>query len=128
MQKNEVTSLNAQQLLPKVVVRSVHRHVRHSPRTWNPKPTRRNSSRFSRCYKYPTMVGPWKSSYYFATLLNNNCLFAVTIAYSSKCVCKQINLFLQNSWFYYFPRRFRLDMYTFFGQILLLPTYFSVLP
>ena len=40
MQKNEVTSLNAQPLLLKVVVRPVHGHVWHNPRIKNPKPTR----------------------------------------------------------------------------------------
>ena len=43
---------------------------------------------FLGCYKHPKMVGPWrKPSYYFASLLDNKCLFAVAIAYLSKCVC-----------------------------------------
>ena len=35
MQENEVTSLNVQPLTLKVVVRPVHGHVWHSPRTQN---------------------------------------------------------------------------------------------
>ena len=46
MQKNEVTSVNVQPLTLKVVVRPVHGHVWHSPRTQNQKPTRLPSSRF----------------------------------------------------------------------------------
>ena len=127
MQKNEVTSLNAQPLLLKVVVRPVHGHFWHSPWTQNPKPTRLPGSRFRRGYKHPTMVGSWGShliilQHFLTTIVycSNNCLL--------KLMCLQINKpFLHNSWFYYFPRRFRLDMYKFFGQILLLPTYFSAL-
>ena len=63
MQENEVTSVNVQSLTLKVVVRPVHGHVWHSPRTQNQKPTRLTSSRcfFSRSHKHLTMVGPWGS-------------------------------------------------------------------
>ena len=46
MQENEVTSVNVQPLTLKVVVRPMHGHVWHSPRTQNQKPTRLPSSRF----------------------------------------------------------------------------------
>ena len=46
MHENEVTSLNVQPLILKVVVRPVHGHVWHSPRTQDQKPTRLPGSRF----------------------------------------------------------------------------------
>ena len=49
------------------------------------KPTRLPSSRFSRCHKHPAMIGPFGSH---LIILQHNCLFAVAIAYISKCVCK----------------------------------------
>ena len=58
---NEITSLNMQPLILKVVVWPVHRHVWQSPRTWNQKPTRLPGGRFYRCYKHPTMAGPQRS-------------------------------------------------------------------
>ena len=61
MQEHEVISLNVQPLILKVVVRPIHGHVWHSPRTQNQKPTRLPGSRFSWCYKHPTAVAPWRS-------------------------------------------------------------------
>ena len=52
MQKNEITSLNVQPLILKVVVRPVHRHVWHSPRTQN------QSQHDYRVVVSLTMVGP----------------------------------------------------------------------
>ena len=46
VQENEVTSVNVQPLTLKVVVRTIHRHFSHSPRTQNQKPTRLPSGRF----------------------------------------------------------------------------------
>ena len=59
MQENEVTSVNVQPLTPKVVVRPVHGHVWHSPRTQNQSQHGYLVVAFSRCLKHPTMVGPW---------------------------------------------------------------------
>ena len=47
MQENHVTSVNVQPLILKVVVRPIHRHVWHSPRTQNRKPAWLPGSRFS---------------------------------------------------------------------------------
>ena len=63
IQKNEVTSHNIQPLILKVVVRPIHGHVWHSPRTLYQSQARLPSSRFSRCYKHPTMVAPWGSHF-----------------------------------------------------------------
>ena len=97
MQKNEVTSVNVQSLTLKVVVRPVHGDVWHSPRTQNQKPTRLPSSRFFFVFFLFFFQMPqasyngWtmgKLAHYPTLLLDNSCLFAVAIAYISKCVCK----------------------------------------
>ena len=81
MQENEVTSVNVQPLTLKVVVRPVHGHVWHSPRTQNQKPTRLPGSCFCRCHKHPILVEPWGSYLIVLHLLLTTTLFAVAIAY-----------------------------------------------
>ena len=90
MQENEVTSVNIQSLTLKVVVRPIQGQVWHSPRTHNQKPTRLPSSHF--LFQMPQVsYNGWtmgKLTHYSTSLLDNSCLFAVAIAYISKCVCK----------------------------------------
>ena len=77
MQKNEVTSLNAQPLLPKVVVRPAHGHV------WQLRVQSQHGCLVVVFLDATASNNGWtigKSSHYFATLLNNNCLFVVAIA------------------------------------------------
>ena len=58
MQKNGVTSLNVQPFTLKVVVRSVHRRLRHSPRTQNENQHGYLVVVFLDATTDPTMVGP----------------------------------------------------------------------
>ena len=88
MQGNQVASLNVQPLTQKVVVRPVHGHVWHSPWTLN----QCQRGYLVVVFLDATSILQWLdhgeaiSLFYITT--DNNCLFAVTIAYISKCVCK----------------------------------------
>ena len=71
-----------------VLVRPVHRHVWHSPRTQNQSQHGYLDSRFLDATSILQWLdhGEVNSLFYITT--DNNCLFVVAIAYKSKCVCK----------------------------------------
>ena len=122
MQKNEVTSLNAQPLILKVVVWSIRRHVWHSPRILNSKPTQLPGSSFSRCNKHPAMVGPWGSHLIILHhFLTTTVYFAVAIGYLSPQINKPISP--KHVVLLFFSAISASDMFTFLGQVLWLPIY-----
>ena len=98
MQENQVASLSVQPLTLKVVVRSVHGHVWHSPWTLN----RSRHAYLVVIFLDAISIIQWLDHgeviSLFCITTDNNCLFAVAIAYISKCVCKlKQTSFLQNS-------------------------------
>ena len=88
MQENQVASLSIQPLTLKVVVRPIHGHVWHSPWTLN----QSQHDYLAVIFLDATSILQWLdhgeaiSLFYITT--DNNYLFAVAIAYISKCVCK----------------------------------------
>ena len=88
MQENQVASFNVQPLILKVVVRPVHGHVWHSPWTLN----QSQHGYLVVVFLDATSILQWldhgEAISLFCITTDNNCLFAVAIAYISKCVCK----------------------------------------
>ena len=106
MQRNQVASLNVQPLTLKVVVRPVHGHVWHSPWTLN----QSQHGYLVVVFLDATSILKWldhrEAISFFYITTDNNCLFAVAIAYISKClqINKPISPKLVAN---YFPRRLR---------------------
>ena len=88
MQENQVASLNVQPLTLKVVVRPVHGHVWHSPWTLNQSQHRYLVVVFPDATSILQWLDHGEAISLFYITTDNNCLFAVAIAYISKCVCK----------------------------------------
>ena len=88
MLENQVASLNIQPLTLNMVVRPVHGHVWHSPWTLN----QSQHGYLVVVFLDATCILQWldygEAISLFYITADNNCLFAVAIAYISKCVCK----------------------------------------
>ena len=88
MQRNQVASFNVQPLTLRVVVQPTHGHIWHSPWTLN----QSQHGYLFIVFLYATTILQWLDHAKAISLshitTDNNCLFAIAIAYISKCVCK----------------------------------------
>ena len=84
MQENQVVSLNVQPLTLKVVVRPVHGHVYDTPWTLN----QSQHGYLVVVFLDATSILQWLDHGEAISLFYITTVFAVAIAYISKCVCK----------------------------------------
>ena len=91
MQENQVASLYLQPFTLKVVVRPIHGHIWHSPWMLNQSQHGYLVVIFLDVTSILQWLDYWEAISLFYITTDNNCLFAVEIAYISKCVCKITN-------------------------------------